>query len=119
MEIPLWFKLILLLPMLKEVSAENICQTFSFHMSQNVVADHALEGHMFKVTTVTTIPECHILCINDCRCVSMNYLHNAAQGNCQMNDANRYMKPDALRYKYGVLYYDLGREYSLSDVSAS
>ncbi|PFX33985.1 hypothetical protein AWC38_SpisGene1206 [Stylophora pistillata] len=32
-----------------------------------------------------------------------------------MNDANRYMKPDALRYKYGVVYYDLGREYSLSD----
>lgn len=36
-----------------------------------------------------------------------------------MNDANRYMKPAALRYKYGALYYDLVREYSVSDVSAS
>ena len=121
MEIPRWFKFILLLSILRQefVSADNICRTFSFHIRQNLVADHALEGHVFKVATVTTIPECHILCINDCRCVSMNYEHKTSQGNCQMNDANRYMKPAALRYKYGALYYDLVREYSVSDVSAS
>lgn len=121
MEIPRWFKFILLLSILRQefVSADNICRTFSFHIRQNLVADHALEGHVFKVATVTTIPECHIVCINDCRCVSMNYEHKTAQGNCQMNDANRYMKPAALRYKYGALYYDLVREYSVSDVSAS
>ena len=119
METPLWFKFIVLFQILKQQSAfaNKICQKFKFHIGQDLVADHALEGHVFKTTTVAMVTHCHMLCRDDCRCVSMNYIHNTPQGNCQLNDVNRHMKPAALKYKHGATYYDLVRENFMSDVS--
>ena len=98
--------------------AHGICQKFSFFIDKDVVYNHALEDHVFKRSTVGRATQCHMLCKEDCRCISMNFMQNIDQDNCELNDVNKEMKPAALKYKQGTSYYDLVREYTngVSDV---
>ena len=109
----LWFKLIITVHMLnkKLVCTDKLCQNFKFFIDQDLVADRALQGHVFKSVTVESVSQCHVTCKDDCRCISMNYIQNIPRNNCQLNDVNKIMKPDALKYKPGTNYYDLTREY--------
>ena len=117
MEISIWF-LALYLPLGQSpASAERICQNFNFLIDKNVVPNHALEGHVFKNSTVGKVTHCHMMCRDDCRCISMNYMHNKQRDYCELSDVNREMKPAALKYKPGASYYDLVRGYKV-EVSA-
>ena len=109
----LWFKLSITVHMLEEhlVCTHEICQNFKFVIDQDLVADHALQGHDLKSVTVASVSQCHMTCKDDCRCISMNYIQNIPRNNCQLNDVNKLIKPDALKYKPGATYYDLAREY--------
>ncbi|KAL9951294.1 hypothetical protein ACROYT_G043933 [Oculina patagonica] len=78
---------------------------------KDIVSDHALEGHVFKRATVDRATQCHMLCKDDCRCISMNVIHNNDQDNCELNNINKEMEPAALKYRPGASYYDLVREY--------
>ena len=98
-------------------STDGICQNFRFIIDENVIPDHALEGHVFKNSTVDKATHCHMMCRDDCRCISMNYLHSKMTDNCQLNDVNIEMKPAALKYKTGASYYDLVREYKIVSVA--
>ncbi|KAJ7378326.1 Hyaluronan-binding protein 2 [Desmophyllum pertusum] len=89
------------------------CQNFKFVIDQDVVHDNALEGHVVKRITVNSAAQCHMECRDECLCVSINYLQNTREGNCELNDVNREMKPAALKYKPGARYYDLVRSYSV------
>ena len=113
METSLWIKLFIMFHMLKEhlVCTDKICQNFKFSIDQDVLADYTLEGHVFKSVTVDRVSECHVTCKDDCRCISMNFLQNIPRNNCQLNDVNKIMRPEALKYKPGTNYYDLVREY--------
>ena len=82
-------------------------------MDKNVVPSHAFEGHMFKKSTVDKATHCHMMCRDDCRCISMNYIHNKHRDNCELNDVNKGMRPAALKYKPGASHYDLVREYKV------
>ena len=117
MEITHWLLLSSLLLGQSPASAGGICQNVNFGIYNNVVPSHTLEGHVFKRLTVDKIVVCHVICRDDCRCISMNYIHNKQRDNCELNDANKEMKPAALKYRPGASYYDLVREYKL-DVSA-
>ena len=126
MKSSLWFKLILTFHMLKEylVCTDGICQNFKFVIDQDLVADHALQGHGFKSATVDNVSQCHVMCKDDCRCISMNYIQNIPRYNCQLNDVNKILKPDALKYKPGTNYYDLAQDYNIvstviKDISSS
>lgn len=96
--------------------ARGICQKFAFFIDKDVVPDHALEGHVFKRSTVDRATQCHVMCKDDCRCISMNFIHNNDQDNCELSDFNKEMKPTALKYRPGASYYDLVRQYTI-DVS--
>ncbi|KAL9963769.1 hypothetical protein ACROYT_G027309 [Oculina patagonica] len=111
----LWLTFIVLahLPKQHLVCADKICQNFKFFIDQDLVEDHALEGHVIRNSTVDRVTQCHIMCKDDCRCLSMNYIHNTQKDNCQLNEVNKKMKPAALKYKAGAKYYDLVREYSI------
>ena len=101
---------------ISRASTDGICQNINFAINKNVVPDHALEGHVFKNLTVDKVTNCHVMCREDCRCISMNYVHNKQQDNCELNDVNKEMDPTGLKYKAGASYYDLEREYKV-DVS--
>ncbi|KAJ7359994.1 hypothetical protein OS493_019080 [Desmophyllum pertusum] len=96
-------------------STHGICQNFKFFIDKNVAPDHVLEGHVFKRSTADAVTQCHVMCRDDCRCLSMNYIHNNERDNCELNDVNEHMKPAALQYKPGASYYDLIREYTNDD----
>ena len=100
-------------------STDGICQNIEFTIDRDVIPNHALEGHAFKNSTVDKVAHCHVMCREDCRCISMNYLHNKLTNNCQLNDVNKDMKPAALKYKTGANYYDLMREYKVVSVAIS
>ena len=111
-----WFVALSLLLGQTAITARKTCQNFYFVMDKNVIPNHALGGHVFKNFTVDKVTHCHIMCKDDCRCISMNYIHSKQRGNCQLNDVNKEMKPASLKYKPGASYYDLVREYKV-DVS--
>ena len=84
---------------------------FRFLFDEDVVYEHVLEGHVYRRSTVTKATECHGLCRDDCRCVSMNYITNSEYDNCELNEANRHLEPTSLRPKTGARYYELVRQY--------
>jgi len=45
--------------------------------------------------------------------VSFNYLITASHNNCQLNNENRYLKPDALKQMEGHSYHELGIDYNV------
>ncbi|KAL9951300.1 hypothetical protein ACROYT_G043939 [Oculina patagonica] len=95
------------------LSAHGICQKFAFFIDKDVVPDYALEGHVFKRAKVDRATQCHMLCKDDCRCISMNFIHNNDENDCELNSFNKEMEPAALKYRPGASYYDLVREYTV------
>ena len=91
--------------------SDVICQSFKFAVDNDVVYNHILEGHVFRRLTVHNAAQCHMMCKEDCLCISMNYFPAVEENNCELNDANKEMEPAALKLKQGVHYYDLARGY--------
>lgn len=91
--------------------SDVICQNFKFALDNDVVYNHILEGHVFRRSTVRNAAQCHMLCKDDCLCISMNYFPDFEENNCELNDVNKEMEPAALKWKRGVNYYGLMRSY--------
>lgn len=89
------------------------CQKFRFAIDEDVIHNHALQGHVFRRTTVASAAQCHVNCKEDCLCVSMNYFATAKENNCELNSANKEVEPAAMKSKPGVDYYDIRRSYSV------
>ena len=66
---------------------------------------------MLRRSTVHNPAQCHMMCKDDCLCISMNYFPVSGENNCELNDVNKEMEPAALKWKQGVNYYDLMRSY--------
>ena len=43
----------------------------------------------------------------------MNYFPVSKEDNCELNDVNKEMELEALKWKQGVNYYDLARSYTV------
>ena len=108
-----WFVASFLLFVQPAASTHRIWQNFKFVIDEDIIPDHALEYHVFRSFTVDKVAHCHVMCRDDCRCISMNYIHTKQKDNCELNDVNKEMKPAALKYKLGASYYDLVREYKV------
>ena len=89
------------------------CQNFKFVINEDVVFNHILEGHVFQRLTVHSAAQCHVMCKDDCLCVSMNYFSQYKENNCELNDANKDMEPAAMKWRQGGNYYDLVRSYTV------
>ena len=89
------------------------CQNFKFVIDEDVVYNHILEGHVFQRLTVRRAAQCHVMCKDDCLCVSMNFFPESKENNCELNDANKDIKPAAMKWRQGGNYYDLVRSYTV------
>ena len=94
-----------------EGQSDVIGQKFKFVIDEDVVYNHILVGHMFKRLTVHSAAHCHMMCKDDCLCISMNYFPSFQENNCELNIVNKDMEPAALTSKQGVNYYDLARSF--------
>ncbi|XP_078352206.1 uncharacterized protein LOC144636876 [Oculina patagonica] len=86
---------------------------YYFTTGRNMVEDHSLYGHVFKKFTVSMPVECFSKCRYDCHCISFNYLTTVNQDNCELNEENKHLKPNALQRKEGSQYYDLVIDYNV------
>ena len=85
---------------------------YYFATGRNMVEDHSLSGYVFKTFTVTMPVQCFRKCRSDCRCISFNYI-TVNQDNCELNEENKYLKPNAIRLKEGSQNYDLVINYNV------
>lgn len=85
------------------------CQHFKFVIGDDVIHDHILQDHVIKRLTVSSAIQCHLMCKDDCLCLSMNYFPFARESNCDLNDANKDIDPSSIKGKRGAQYYDLVR----------
>ena len=106
-----FLQIVLFLALTYSVKSQGLCQNFYFVLNNHVVDGHALEGHVVQRRTVNTAAQCHVMCKDNCQCVSFNYLPSDQENNCELNDANKEMKPDALKVKSRAQYYGLVRSY--------
>ena len=106
-----FLEIVLCLALTYSVKSQGLCQNFYFVLNNHVVDGHALEGHVVQRRTVNTAAQCHVMCKDNCQCVSFNYLPSDQENNCELNDANKEMKPDALKVKSRAQYYGLVRSY--------
>ena len=101
------------LTLLIAVDSNTVCQNFKSVVDKDVVRNHVLEGYVFKRLTVSSAAQCHVMCRDDCLCVSMNYVPVSKENNCDLNDGTKEMDPAALKWKQGVDYYDLVTSYTV------
>ncbi|XP_078351192.1 uncharacterized protein LOC144635940 [Oculina patagonica] len=120
MDSPFWrWDLTILLVLLCVPCTQSSCHEnylpggYYFTTGRNMVEDHSLFGHVFKTFTVSMPVECFRKCRSDCQCISFNYLTTVNQDNCELNEENKHLKPNALQNKEGSQYYDLVIDYNV------
>ena len=57
------------------------------------------------------------MCLQKCQCLSFNFNNYNKTKNCELNDANTKLSPEALKEKEGVTYYEPVRTYYERNVS--
>ncbi|KAJ7375357.1 hypothetical protein OS493_002108 [Desmophyllum pertusum] len=55
--------------------------------------------------------ECFNGCLNNCQCLSFNFNEGNTTENCELNDANTKLAPEALKEKEEFVYYELVTTY--------
>ncbi|KAJ7379796.1 hypothetical protein OS493_012542 [Desmophyllum pertusum] len=118
---PFWRWILIILRVLLGVSCtQSSCHGnflpggFYFAAGRNMVENHWLSGYVFETLTVSLPVQCFRKCRSNCRCISFNYLTTVNQpDNCELNEENKYLKPDALQPKEGSQYYDLVIDYNV------
>ena len=81
-------------------------------ISLNVNQDKEFVGQVFH-NSVTSNPRQYFLwCINDCRCLSINYKVKNDTIYCELNEGSHFTNKNSLKNIHGSVYYVLRREYS-------
>ena len=90
---------------------EGKCQRISLDVYQDGVQDSEFVGHVFRNFTTVNLIQCYMKCIQDCRCLSLNYKENSDQNYCELNEGNHFTKNISLKHSPGSRFYILRRDY--------
>nr|XP_058954633.1 uncharacterized protein LOC131781942 [Pocillopora verrucosa] len=88
------------------------CEKISFNEQQDAYHDQELVGHVFHNSVSSNSQQCYLKCINDCRCLSINYKVKNDIKYCELNEGSHFTNKDSLKNIHGSVYYVLRREYS-------
>ena len=86
------------------------CQKISLDVHQDVVQDTEFVGHVFHNFVTLNPIQCYMKCIQDCRCLSLNYKENNDQKYCELNEENHFTNKSSLKQFHGSSYYVLRRK---------
>ncbi|KAL9967820.1 hypothetical protein ACROYT_G026117 [Oculina patagonica] len=90
----------------------GMCERVSFSLATDTKQNFALVGYVIeKFSSVLSWQQCFNICLKNCQCLSFNFNEVNATKNCELNDANTKLAPEALRQKEGVIYYGPVRNY--------
>ena len=87
------------------------CQRISLDVHRDAVQDSEFVGHVFHNSVTLNPIQCYTWCIQDCRCLSLNYKENNDQKYCELNEGNHFTKKASLKQSPGSRYYILRRDY--------
>ena len=87
------------------------CQKISLHVYRDAVQDSEFVGHVFHNSVTVNPIQCYTWCIQDCRCLSLNYKENNNQKYCELNEGNHFTNKSSLKHSPGSRYYILRRDY--------
>ncbi|KAJ7375361.1 hypothetical protein OS493_002112, partial [Desmophyllum pertusum] len=98
--------------------ANGMCEKVSLSLATNTKQNFALVGYVFETLgSLWNWQECSQKCLNNCQCLSFNFNEVNTTENCELNDANTKLAPEALTEKEGVIYYEPVRSYYDKNVS--
>ena len=86
------------------------CQTISLDVHRDAVLDTEFVGHVFHNSVTLNPVQCYTLCIQNCRCLSLNYKENNEKRYCELNEGNHFTNKSSLKHSPGSSYYTLLRE---------
>ena len=89
------------------------CQTILLDVHEDAVQDTEFVGHVFQNSVTLNPVQCYMLCMQDCRCLSINYKErNEGMKFCELNEGNHFTDKSSLKHSPGSIYYHLRREES-------
>ena len=86
------------------------CQTISLDVYQDAVQDSEFVDHVFHNSVTLNPIQCYAWCIQDCRCLSLNYKENNDQKYCELNEGNHFTNKSSLKQFHGSSYHVLRRK---------
>ena len=91
----------------------GMCEKMSFSLATDTPRKNfALVGNVLETFSfIWDWRECFKRCLQNCQCLSFNFNEVNTTENCELNDANTKVEPEALREKEEVTYYELVRSY--------
>ncbi|KAL9967567.1 hypothetical protein ACROYT_G025822 [Oculina patagonica] len=90
----------------------GMCEKLSLSVAADKKQDFALVGYVFeKFSSLLSWQQCFNICLKNCQCLSFNFNEVNTTENCELNDANTKLAPEALREKEGDDYYEPVRNY--------
>ncbi len=95
----------------------EMCEKTSLSLKTNTRQNRTLYSYVIEALSVGNWQVCFNTCLNSCQCLSFNFNEVNTTENCELNDANTKLAPEALREKEGVVYYELVRSYYDKNVS--
>ena len=96
-----------------------MCEKKSLSLKTDTKHNSSLDGYVFETLNLSIWEECFNMCLRKCQCLSFNFNEVNATENCELNDANTKLAPEALKEKEGVIYYEPVRTYYGPNVSMS
>ena len=73
------------------------CEKISFNEQQDAYHDKELVGHVFHNSVTSNSQQCYLWCINDCRCLSINYKVKNDIKYCELNEGSHFTNKDSLK----------------------
>jgi len=87
------------------------CQKISFDGYRDAIQGLEFVDHVFHNSVTVNPAQCYMWCIQDCRCLSLNYKENNDQKYCELNEGNHLTNESSLKNSSGTKYYSLRRKY--------
>ena len=88
------------------------CGKISLDVYRDAVLDSEFVDHVFHNSVTLSPVQCYTWCIQDCRCLSVNYKETHEGKYCELNEGSHFTNKSALVHSPGSSYYNLRREYS-------
>ena len=85
------------------------CEKISFNKQQHAKQNQELVGHVSHNSVTSNPAQCYLWCINDCRCLSINYKVKNETKYCELNEGNHFTGKNSLVNNPGSTYYILQR----------
>ena len=104
------FSFILTFLQVKSECLKETCQKISLDVHRDAVQNSEFVGHVFHTSVTLNPVQCYLWCMQDCRCLSINYKDTDEGKFCELNEKNHLTNKSPLKHCPGSVYYNLRRE---------